>query len=69
MAVTTATITTTTDQFPNVLEDIAYRIREHSPGALRAATFTIASDTAGTIAFTFTDANGTYTKSLAAAVA
>lgn len=69
MAVQTATITTTTDQFPQVLEDIAYRIREHSPGALRAATFTIVTDTAGTVAFSFADANGTYAKSLAAAVA
>jgi hypothetical protein len=69
MALTTATITTTTDQFPQVLEDLAYRIREHSPGALRAGTFTIISDTAGTIAFSYTDANGTFSKSLAAAVA
>lgn len=69
MAAQTATITTTTPDFPQVFEDLAYRIREHSPSVLRAATFTIVTDTAGTVAFTYTDANGTYTKSLTASVA
>lgn len=69
MAIQTATITTTTQDFVEPFRQLINRIQEHSPSALRAGAFTIVTDTAGTVAFSYTDANGTYTKSIAAAVA
>lgn len=71
MAVTTATLTAS-DQvvLSNTMAAIAQRLMLRSLGGpSRATTFTIASDTAGTITFTYTDGNGTITQAVTAAVA
>jgi len=71
MAVTTATLTSS-DQvvLSNTLGAISKRLMDRSMGGpSRAATFTIASDTAGTVLFTYTDGNGTINQSITASVA
>jgi hypothetical protein len=71
MAVTTATLTSS-DQvvLANTMDAIASRLMLRSLGGpSRATTFTITSDTSGTITFTYTDGNGTISQSIAASVA